>query len=338
MFLHGTNNVITLPLPLARIPYAAANSVPLKIRTEMDAMLAGKSYSEATARLFETNNRDTTTPNVTYNPDLWCEGKIDLSPISVIRDGQPADNFPVILVHERFVYAAKHIQAAGPYTFKRPDGGYETRTVLRWTDKFPEYTYTGVGDIIVTRSRDAAIGILSTPITTIEPAKLLPANFESYFLPGPAANYQLNGQRGIPTYYLPMLSRRARKTNGESFARIIVEAGDFYNITQDLRTVNAGLAGLSYVYPGEECIIQAAAGYESWHNEAIGGDSGSPHFWPWDGKMLLIGTLFSANAGPSLAYSYEQLEIGMNEIAAAEGVSGTFALSKLDLSSFYVYP
>lgn len=314
-------------------------SLQAQIAAEMSAMLAGNSRSDASTRLFAANNRDTAAPAVEFNSSLWCANRIDLSPISVITSGETTtDRFPVILVHERFVYAAAHVRANGPYVFKRPDGGYEIRTVLGWF-AFPTLSIPTLGGGTSTLARDASIGLLSAPITTIEPAKLLPANWPNYF---PPVTKPLDGSSlaYVPLHYLPALCRRARKNSGEDFARIAVcamqRSSEFERDYRDFPEVSPVT---SYFYGAEFSTVAAHADYSNEWDTPIGGDSGSPFFYPINGKMLLIGALHTAYAGPCVAQSYEGLEAGMNSLATTHGVpgAGSLSLAKLDLSGYTTY-
>lgn len=315
-------------------------SLQEKIDSEMRAMMSGQIRTDATTRLFANNNRSTTSPDAAYSADLWCAGKIDLSPISVINAGQPTtDRFPVILVHERFVYAAAHVRGNGPYVFKRPDGGYEIRTVLGWF-AFPTLTYDGGIFGPGSLGRDASIGLLSEPITTIEPAKLLPADWPNYF-PPITKPLGITSWSEVPLHYLPALCRRARKNSGEDFARIAVcaiQASSEYE--RDYRTFPSVDPVTSYFYGAESSTVASHGNYQAEWDTPIGGDSGSPFFYPFDGKMLLVGALYTAGGGPNVWQSYEGLEQGMNALATTHGVpgAGSLSLSKLNLSQFSTYP
>lgn len=329
--------------PLTRLSWTYAapvvpwkvGSLQEKIAAEMDVMLNGiGAYSDASAALFSSNNRDTSTPNVSYNSGLWCAGLIDLSPISVITYGRSDDRFPVILVHEHFVYAAAHIRGSGPYVFKREDGGYETRTVLGWF-AFPTLSFPPSS--IVTR--DASIGLLSAPITTIEPAKLLPDYWATYF-PPPTKAVGETGFSRVPMHYLPALCRRARTSSGGDFARImVIAATESYDHNRDYRDIAEVSPVTAYMYSGEGLTVAAHSQHVGWYDTVIGGDSGSPFFYPYNGKMLLLGAHYTAGGGPGIAQSYGGLEGGMNSLATTHGIpgAGEFSLNKIDLSGFTSY-
>ena len=321
-------------------PYGiGTGSFPEVIDFEMRAMLQGKTPGDGTQALFSSTNRNYLNPQIEYNPALWCAGAVDLSPISVTKSGTTYDRFPVTLVHESFVYAAAHIRSNGPYTFKRPDGGYETRSVVAWF-AYPTITYAGTPP--TTGTRDAAIGILSAPITTIQPAMVLPQDWYDYFpakVKPPYNEQFFPGAVTVNTKYIQALSRRARKADGSDFARITVVEAYFTALNyDDMAHDTTGITPVTpYPYPVDTMLVSAHTNDAGvWGDTVIGGDSGSPIFWVFNGRMVLLAAHYTAGGGPAVSESLPALELKMNELATTYSLpgAGSLELHKVDLSSY----
>ena len=326
--------------------WTETNRFPTRIRQLMDALMNGVTPSDDNTWLFSTNNRDSGNPNAVLSDALWCAGKVDLSPISVVTAGQTtSDQFPVILVHKHFVYSALHTRGNGPYVFKRPDGGYETRTVISWW-AYPTISRTYLDfsgqPKTDTHYRDAAIGLLSAPIDTIQPVLVLPFDWYRWFAPENKPDaWPPESENGfeVPLYYLPTLYRKARKADGTQRARLTVG-----NMNKAMQVSSEYFDEGSiwepaqpHTYSGESLAMGPEVG---WSDQAIGGDSGSPMMWPWDnGRMILLATHYSAGDGPGIAESLPVLEVKMNALATSHGIAGagSLALHKVDLSAFAPY-
>jgi hypothetical protein len=300
------------------------------IATEFLSILGAKTPTQANKKLFATNNRNTAAPAVTLNQNLWCKDLIDLSPISVINNSQPAtDRFPVILVHQQFVYCAAHVRGSGPYVFMAQDGTFETRTVLQWW-AFPTIT-VDTQDV----TRDASIGILSAPITTITPASILAPNIIPKYPPG---TLKTGTYGSMQLDYLPLFRRKARRADTVEEALIDVVAvtlSSYRDPTNDLRAYVAD----AYSYPQESSQIDAPQKAEWYEGNAIGGDSGSPVFYSLNGKMILWGAHYTSQGMPAIDASYDGLLYGMRQLATAHGLTdaATITPNTQDLSAYFSY-
>lgn len=326
------------------LAWMEAGRLPTRLRQIADSLMANVSPLDANTWLFDSNNRSTSSPDVQWNPALWCLGKVDITPISVIRNAGD-DRFPVILVHKNFVYSAAHTRGSGPFVFKRPDGGYETRTVVQWWS-YPTITKPGSGPPLnfpeQSHYRDAAIGLLSAPIESITPALVLPEDWHEYFPPMPKRDSwpaEYNNGYDVPTYYIPALYRKARKADGTDRARMTI--GKVTSTTQNgsdyMEDGTVWSPVYPYVYSGEAFSMQPEI---NWSDTAIGGDSGSPMLWAYEGgRLILLCTHYSSGSGPGVHESLERLEAGMNSLATTYGIpgAGSLALHRADFSAFNKY-
>jgi hypothetical protein len=272
------------------------------------AMMGGLSPTDSTMRLFSSAVHSTTTPSATANPNLWCSS-LDLSWIGFARTntgywGAYPQAVCGHLVAPNIVISAHHVwlSTGKSITFRRPDGSFQTQTIV-----------ADLGDA----DWDWRVGILDAPITGITPVKIVPTGWETKI---PLLTDFFG--RGYPQPGIPMMMKAVRRSNG-SIDNVVRLVNQRYG-----HAFGGVVNHNGYPFDGSRNIGR----YSSWRWTIQGGDSSSATFFPVNGECCLWGLQYSAGGGPAMAAHRTAIEAAMTTLA---GTSTTF--STVDLSGFTTF-
>lgn len=279
------------------------------------------------------------------NPDMIFKD-VDFSAISFCR-GANGYIYPVTLITPRHVLFAQHTGAGGPVVFRNSSGGFQSRTILS--------TFS---------IEDLAIGLLSSPVTDIEPMRVLPLDIGDFItrirglvVPEDGLDYP------PPAGYFGVSSPLIRgwfRTNGQA----VQPPGTGLGWPVLTRRANTGLAGgdtnsiaiagavpkmrinmLKVIDPSTDpdkrfrMTPPVNNEFASWGSYAYGGDSGSVSMLmtPIGGQVvpvLLGATWTSGESGTTYIGNHEATVAAMRSLAAAVGDSTQYDFRYADLSEY----
>lgn len=289
-------------------PYKAG-SLPDHVNTTIKAMIAGLSPSPAIQRPYTANNFNASSPIVTRNQNCFL-GNFDYAAIA--QQNGTSQNFGCTLISPRHVVMAAHAPSQSPVVFMKADETLVSRSIL------------ATQEILPGENGDTAIGILSSTITDIAPAKILPTNYWQYVAGCGAPSAP--GTNSPYLQYLYCLSRNGHRPDGV--------AEPSFNIIK----FSSVLAFLDKTYA--TAFATPSGRHKSWQAQnIIGGDSGSQVFIPVNGNLVLLGKMYTG--GGSLGFMITgqmkaTVESVMNSLAVAQGDFTTYSLSEVDISGFVI--
>lgn len=277
------------------------------------ALVAGKTPSYATTKLYTRNNYYTNSPSPNYNGDGANQpnnavrnpnsigASLDFSGLSVGTDY--AGVFPCSLVSARHVIMAEHVSRQNRVAFLGTDSNYYYADVL------------GARSVTLTAgsaSLDIVVGYLSAAMpAAVTPFKVLPSTFADY----------------LPTSYkyneLPVLSKG-------------FSSGDKWRL-------HGGLFASTFVLAANSVEIRdfqesPDARFAPWFTPIINGDSSGPCFFVITQGALATPVLLTSYhyplGGTHYGSTIPHIEAAMNALAASFGDVTTYSLSKATLSAF----
>lgn len=288
------------------------------IQDAIATLISGKTAQGATLGLGGVQNRWTAAtygvgaPAYTSNAGFFA-ASYDFSSVSVATTrGGNWFGFPVVLVSARHVVAAYHVAPSVGDTviFRTVAGAFETRTILSSKIKTD---FTGV--------QDAWVGLLSSAITTITPAKVLPANWINWI-----AGTPITANRDLPmlckTVHAPdaIVDDGTTSASGPSSDRVTIRSA----------TCTSGNVG--------QTRPPLDAGVSAWGCRVSSGDSGGPCFMPINGALVLVGQYYGVDALGNCPTLYlTQLQAAMDTLKNAASDATAYPLTQADLSGFNAY-
>lgn len=276
-----------------------------------------------TQNLFTQNNHhvdgtNNAVRNTAFFADVLADKFCALACGNLDGAGTPTSIHPPILVSPRHVYGAKHYHAANgtAITFRKPDGSYQTVTILS--------SYTNASD--------HWIGYLSAPIAaSIAPLKVMPANWRSFI----KSCDQDNGG-AFAWGILPVFTKVMHNPAGGWSDRVSI------SYLQSVYTPTA--VGYSDSLSVGGAWFSSTATFYSWAGMVRGGDSGGMVAMPVNGELVLLGGWWSAGGFQEIQSDPLNLETEMRNLATANGDSANdpytgvpYAFIRADLSAFTPY-
>lgn len=269
-------------------PQYVAGSLGKHVRDAIAAMVSGKTPGAATQSVLTSSSGGWEAPNYVRNASLFT-GVLDLSAISVYTEANGNNRYPMVLVTQRHVIGGH----AGTYpgkrvVFKAVGGTHEVRTVL--------------AQVRVNKTQgEDYVGILSAPIVTITPMKLMPATWQAKW---PSYN--------TDKHSLPVLNKGWT-------------AGDRIRIIENWGFSGA-VADFLYLRP-------ASTEFAGWSSNIIGGDSNGPVFVPINGAPVLLHCMNFAGGGAHYSMYLPAIKAAMDSLSTAHG-QAIESLGAADLSGF----
>lgn len=290
-------------------PYKVG-SLPDHVNTIIRGMIAGKSATPTTQRPYATNNFNASDPVVTRNPDCFL-GNFDYAAVS--QQNGNNQNFGCTLISSRHVIMCAHAPSSSPVVFMKSDGALVSRSILATAELLP-------GNL-----GDTTIGILSSQITDITPAKILPSNYWQHLA-------------GIGCLEPPPSS--ILDSTVHNLLYTIIRAG---HRPDDVEEPSFNVAKLAMITANEPTAIYASISNgpggrdQAWQGSIAGGDSGSPVFIPVNGALVLIGKMAFASGSMGFMLTGQiksDIEAVMTSLAVAQGDFTSYTLSEVDLTGF----
>jgi hypothetical protein len=284
-----------------RISYTPG-SLAAHITSQILGLVAGKSPSSSTKDMFSAANYSYAALSATPNPSVFCT--YTSAALSFTRDGTNWQ-YPIELISPLHCLCSSHASTwpGAVVVFRTTSGSFESRII--------------VSRVIV--HGDATVVQLNAPITTITPFATLPADWQSYL---PCLTYGTN-------HGTPMLARDGNDYQG---ARNQWEVR--WCVAATSLDMPSGLAGGIW---NENSFtnrrhISPSDIVDGWGGDVIGGDSGSPSFFPINGELVLVGGQGGDSIGPFFPALRELINTAMNTLAGT--AQGTYVMRTVDLSGF----
>lgn len=324
----GTRRYTRTMTNVSSVSYRVKNyktgSVGLHIKAAVDAMISGKTPGSPTQKFTTTNNNNPANFSASWNSGIFtgnpASGGLDFSAITLSHpnDGYTTNSpemFPWVLISPRHIIAANHIFSGASdqaIAWLTPAGAVKTATVLS----------AAHGGHAINVSADLAVGYLSTPITGITPASILPANYLNYM-----CSVNLGTARNTSISALPILYKCFNGPADRSYSSV-VGIGEISGM---------GTSVLSVSFNAVDNV--ADTDYGVWGYGTRGGDSGTPVFLPINNQAVLLGCLTMATAFSPVVEYVDWIESAMNTLATNQGdpAAGTYELTRCDLSGFTQY-
>lgn len=287
--------------------------------TLVNAMAATPGLTGLSHRRFNVTDAPVGSPVGTHNTSMWMYGVCDFSPVGYSRQVTVPSNpsytqnyvLPATLVYDgtaasKFAVIATHVAGSLPagsiVNFLRPDGTFATMT-------------TAAQHLVI--SGDLSLIMFTGTVSGIEGIKTLGADYLSKVpLWGPKINspYGVNG----PALFI---------------------GGQWYRSpypsysTSNVRTCESMYAGEGNPFGANNATLSAVFDSRAWAVDV--GDSSGLTAIPVNGKLVGLGTQYTAGGGPSIVTNRDAISAGMNYLAGT--APGTYTMGVVDLSGFTTY-
>ena len=240
----------------------------------------------------------------TRSRNFWAK-KINFSSVSVWNNrgyGTPRDYRMrgATAVTKRHIVMAKHFWLVNTdkLWFVTPNGEWIERTILR---------------IDSHGSEDISVGLLDSDLpSTITPAKVVPENFETYFV--------RDSLGAIPEDDRPIVVGFDHEKKG-----LLLEVTKAANASNNVTYFDGSVV---------------PAPYKNMSEELESGDSGNPLFIIIDGEPVLITSFYTTSSSPAYNKYISAINSLIASIDSAEGISTGYTLTEKHMSPirFKTYP
>lgn len=302
-------------------------SLARHIYDSVASMVAGRSPSSSTMRLFLRNNYthnrlDSNGYNYGPNDALWNPDNF------VIASGYDTSGlttatfygagfFPAKLITPRHVICADHVSSIGFVVFRGTDGNYYTANAD--TSAAVVKADGSIGDVRVWHL-DAAMPAV------VKPFKVLPANYSDYFT--------YASRNGAPNGFIPFIGKSRTALDG-----MRIQPGSFVHKgeTQALWPTWAVPPSSTYIASCGTNDRAHPSFNAGWWNATINGDSSGPLFCTINGELILLASYWYPGGGAPYGDCVAEINAALAATAAAAGDGGSYSLTHPDLSGFPTY-
>jgi hypothetical protein len=276
----------------------------------IDGLILDKTPGATTQNRWGSYNGSTAIPVAVENSSHILYGKFSLEATTILRSDFTADVLPAHLITPRHIFGATHAmpQIGTVLTWKTPGGLYRQATVravhsVRSSD--PVYW-----------TPDVSVAYLDTDIVGITPYKVLPRNWRMYLS---SLREFRDGGNNTPRISLPVILKSYRNAPPEDYISRIT-LGQLLTVTM----------------VASQGPLPTGNAYKPWGYLGLPGDSQSPILLPYNGELLLLGSLYSGGAtGGFISENIDLINSALVALAAQfnDPAATSYALTEVDLSA-----
>lgn len=280
------------------------------------AVISGLTQSNSIQQRMASCNFDITNPSATLSSNLFTNGTLDFSGVSIFREGKTTSVFPVTMVTARHGLTAAHVSpyVGQRYCFLRTDGTTQVATVIAVQRPNPNYASRADGDCTVV--------CFDQDITGVQNYKVMPAGWVDSFAPTMDGSFvqQYNNmlRGGIPTF---RVASHFPDESTTTFGAIEISASHTYKRSMYYTS-----------YKTDAVDNNIVANYANWASpKAIGGDSGGPIFYLINNEPVLCAVASTQDYASVICDWISEINTIMNDQMGV--AQGTYALNVIDLST-----